>query len=555
MKRETEELARSEFDVLIIGGGILGLFIARDAARRGLSVALVERGDFGGETSSNSLRIIHGGYRYLQSLDISKTRKYIREQRIFMNMAPHLVRPMPVVVPFYDSNFVIKSALKASLKLYEILGKGLGVPEPDSCHGMQNGIIGAAECEEAFPWIRKKDLAFGLRFTDCQMTDSERFSLQVAASAFGDGARLANYVQATGLIIKDNKVLGVTAKDLAGGGDFEIRAGITVNSSGPWLNSLLYECGSISPVLRTGNVRAFNLLLNKALNASYALGLKNRISESGTRDLFSRESRYLFVTPWNGRSLIGTQYLSVDDEPVDFKVSGEQITQFLDDINTGSDQLTLKTEDVEHVYSGYIPTYRDNDGKHKIGVLNSIYDHQSLDGTDGLISARGSKYTESRLIAERVTDLVITKTGGSHRVSDAGPVNAAEGKRFDYEQFIARESEKNSGMLSPDMTRRLILTYGLSYKDSLQYTGNNENRPNMELPEQSVTRSRIIHAVRNEMALTLGDLVFRRLGLNHEEIKANLADYAILMGEEMDWDMERIKSEKKEVLARLEYSG
>jgi glycerol-3-phosphate dehydrogenase len=128
MKRELRRLSENEYDLLVIGGGIFGLFIAWDAALRGLSVALVDKSDFGSGTSSNSLRIIHGGFRHLRSFDFRNARRAIREQAVFINMAPHLVRPMPVVIPVYGNKFLSKESLAAAVKLYNLLGSGLKEP-------------------------------------------------------------------------------------------------------------------------------------------------------------------------------------------------------------------------------------------------------------------------------------------------------------------------------------------------------------------------------------------------------------------------------------------
>jgi len=239
MKRQLEQLSDNEYDILVIGGGIFGLFIAWDAALRGLSVALIDKADFGGATSSNSLRIIHGGFRHLQSFDFRNVRRSIREQRIFMKFAPHLVNPMPALIPLYSNNFLRKKCFAAALGIYDLLGIGLSESKESGFNKFNNRVIPREECIKLIPDIEKSNLSGGIGFTDCQLSNSERLSVQVADSAFKKGAHLANYVEALDLIIKDNRVKGAAVRDNLTGDEFNIRAGCTVNSSGPWLNHLL----------------------------------------------------------------------------------------------------------------------------------------------------------------------------------------------------------------------------------------------------------------------------------------------------------------------------
>ena len=148
MKRQLEKFTEREYDLLVIGGGIFGLFIAWDGALRGLSVALIDKGDFGGATSSNSLRIIHGGFRYLESLDLFNARKFIKEQRIFMKLAPRLVKPMPVLIPIYNDNFLKKSSYKAALKIYDMLSSSIGDSADIISNQFSNRYISKDECPQ-----------------------------------------------------------------------------------------------------------------------------------------------------------------------------------------------------------------------------------------------------------------------------------------------------------------------------------------------------------------------------------------------------------------------
>ncbi|MGB2692311.1 MAG: FAD-dependent oxidoreductase [Thermodesulfobacteriota bacterium] len=509
MKRQLEQLKDNEYDILIIGGGILGLFIAWDATLRGLSVALIDKGDFGGATSSNSLRIIHGGFRHIQNLDFRKIRRFIKEQRIFMKIAPHLVRAMPVIIPLYSSNFLRKILYYTALKIYDLLGIGLGVSKEIDLKKYSNRFISREECIEIIPDLEKKNLSSGIIFTDCQLTNSERFSIQVAKSAYKEGAHLANYVEALALNIKDNKVKGAAVRDNLTGDEFEIHAKFTVNSSGPWLNSLLSHIGNNSSIKGYSLSKAFNLSINRELTNGYALGLNSQIKDQYKANLFSKNSRYFFITPWNGKSLIGTEYLPTNLEPDNFKVTSEEMSSFLDEINASYPAVSLRKEDVEFVYGGYVPTYIDRSGNAKIGTKNNIYDHEKEQGLSGLFSARVSKYTEARIVAQETVDVILRKIGKTFR---------------------------------PSTTESTLLSFGKF--DNTKHVINEEIDDNL-------IKSQIIYAIQEEMAQKLTDVIFRRIDFNFDEIKSNLKQYSRIMAKELNWDDSRIKKEEEEVYSRF----
>jgi len=510
MKRQLEQLSDKEYDILVIGGGIFGLFIAWDGALRGLSVALIDKGDFGGATSSNSLRIIHGGFRHLQSLDFRNVRRFMREQRIFMKLAPHLVSPMPVIIPIYSNNFLRKKLFAAAVRVYDLLGIGLDQSKESDLKKYSNRVLSREECIEMIPEIEKNNLSGGIIFTDCQLSNSERFSIQVAASAYREGANLANYAEAIGLVIEDKRVKGAIVKDNLGGDEFEIRSRCTVNASGPWLNSLLSTIDNDTSVKDFGNSRAFNLSIKKELTNGCALGLQGPINNRYEANLFSKDSRYLFITPWNDKSLIGTQYLSSNLEPDNFKVTPEEICSFIDKINTLFPSASLKSEDVEFVYGGYVPTYKGRDGMTKIGIKKYIHDHEKYHGLSGLLSARGLKYTEARIVAQETVDLVIRKIGKSFRpsITESTPLYCAEFNKSGHDI-------------------------------------------NNQINDDNLIKTQIDYAIKEEMAQKLTDVIFRRLTLNFDNIKSSLSQYSRIMAKELNWDDSKIKKEEDEVSSKF----
>ena len=249
--------------------------MARDAALRGLSVALVEKGDFGHATSANSLRVIHGGLRYLASGDIRRMRRSIRERKILMQIAPHLVHPLPFLIPAYSSVHLVRSKtfLSTVLKINELVSFDRNTLEDPQKQLPRGRVISREECLRLVPGIDEKDLTGGIIFYDCQISNSERLTLATLWSAADAGADLANYVEATGFLGEKDCVTGITARDVLTGDDLEIQAKIVINTSGPWLNRVLsFIKGDQSPYTIVLS-RAFNLLINRQLIPEYAVAI------------------------------------------------------------------------------------------------------------------------------------------------------------------------------------------------------------------------------------------------------------------------------------------
>jgi len=323
----------------------------------------------------------------------------------------------------------------------------------------------------------------------------------------------------------------------------EIRARVTVNSSGPWLNHLLSRLDNDSYVEGYGVSKAFNVLINRDLTNGYALGLNSQINSPEKANLLSKSSRYIFITPWNGKSLIGTEHLSSDLEPDNFKVTREEISSFLDDIYTSYPAASLKTDDVEFVYGGFIPTYLGRDGKAKIGIKNHIHDHEKEQGLSGLFSATGTKYTEARIVAQKTVDLIIRKMGKTLRPSNTKSTMLSCNKIDELNRYLNQEIDKNKGLLHPSITRRLIHTYGASYQEVLRYMDQYESGYLSETDEDTLIKSQIVYAIKEEMAQKLTDVIFRRtdLGLNFENLKNNLREYTKIMAKELNWNDSIIK--------------
>ena len=309
MRRDIGELADSHFDVLVIGGGIYGAFIAWDAALRGLKVALIEKNDFGSATSSNSLKIMHGGLRYLQHADFKRMRESIMERRALMHIAPHLVHPLPCIMPTYGHALKGKEVMAAALLINDLVGFDRNKKLDPQKHLPNGKVISKEKCKEMIPGVDEENLTGGALWYDCQLYNSERMLLSVLHSAYDCGATLANYAEMADFKLDKGKIVGAMAKDKLTDEEFEISAKLVINSSGPWVKQVLERLnGKVSlPKIRLS--AAMNLVIRKKIFPKYAVGIWSKANFDDKDSVLNKGGRLLFITPWKNYSIIGTTHV------------------------------------------------------------------------------------------------------------------------------------------------------------------------------------------------------------------------------------------------------
>ncbi len=489
MNRDLAGITERRHDVLVIGGGIYGLFTAWDAAMRGLSVALVEKGDFGGATSFNSLRVIHGGLRYLQTGDIRRMRHSIRERTTFLRIAPHLVRPMPFVIPAYGRGAKGKLALSLATKIHDLVGFDRNRSVDGDARLPGSYTLSRQEVLGLFPGLDTNGLTGAAVYYDSQMQNSERLVIAVMRSAAEAGAQMANYVEATGFLVEGNQVRGIVARDALTGDSLEIRARLVINCAGPWVDSVLERLGG-QPREKIALSRAFNLLVDRKLTENYAFGFNSGPGPRGRR--------MFFATPWHGKTLIGTEHLPFHGAPDGYMASEQEIENFVRDINEAYPPAELRLEDVMMVYSGLLPMDGIKNGIVQLTKHYALRDHSREKGVDGLISVVGVKFTESRHVAEKAVNLAFRKL-----------------------------------QMKPPACK--TSSTPLDGKGMLQHLDGDSDR----------LRAEVIHAINDEMALRLSDVIFRRTDL----AKFGLPDEAIIrkcasiMADELGWDARKTEAE------------
>jgi glycerol-3-phosphate dehydrogenase len=553
MVRNLTNLSRHTYDVLVIGGGIYGVCIAWDAALRGLSVALVEKGDFGHATSSNSLRVIHGGLRYLQHGDIRRVRRSIQERAAFMRIAPHLVHPLPFLIPTYGHSLRGKEILSLAIFINKIVG--LDRDHLPGAHKqlLEGRVISKPECLRLFPGVCEKGLTGGAIVYDCQMSNSERLVLSFARSASQAGAELANYIEAKALLTDCGRVGGIKARDVLAGDEFKIAAKVIVNATGPWTNSIASAFTGRFPSRRASLSKAFNLLINRQLVCDNAVGVYSRGRFKDRDAILDKGSRLFFIMPWQHRSLIGTAHLPYDGGPDAFQVAEAEIQDFISEINDAYPAADIGIKDVERVYGGLLPADADNGGVQLLRE-HQLYDHQKDDHIDGLISVKGVKFTEARYVAEKTVDAVFRKLGSKSAKSQTAFTPLYGGQMEDFEKFVREETKRRFRDLSVDAVRLLISQYGSRYDHILKY---------LQTPSEAghtildLTRAEVMHGIREEMAHKLSDIVLRRTTV---AIAGNMTEDALqiagaVAAQELGWDANRLLKEMREVRAACHRSA
>ena len=550
MKRDLAQLRGKQFDVLIIGGGIYGVCAAWDAALRGLSVALIEKNDFGSATSSNSLKIIHGGLRYLQQADFKRMRESIAERTILMRIAPHLVHPLPCIIPTYGHALKGREVMAAALFINDLVGFDRNrLTDPQK--RLPNGkVISKEKCKEIIPGINEENLSGGAIWYDCQVYNSERMLISILRSAVNSGAVTANYTEMVGFITEQGRVTGVKAKDNLTGDILEISAKLVINNGGPWLNDVLAHLNGKLTRPKIKLSAAMNLVIKRKLFEKYAVGIWSKSDFRDGDALLSKGSRLFFITPWREYSLIGTTHVHYDGEPGQFKIKESDIQTFLDEVNAAYPPADLRREDVAFFYGGMLPADEDQKAGEDVRLLKNyqIIDHAKDSGVEGLISVVGVKFTTARDVAVKTVDCAIEKLGKSPVKSLTCTTLIFGGDIGNFENFIDAEKSKAPHGLSENSIKHLVLNYGSEYPEILKYGEENQEFIRPISPDSEILQAEVIYAVREEMAIKLADVVRRRteLGTAGCPEDAVLRVCADLVGHELGWDEQKRQAEIEE---------
>jgi len=557
MQRAVAELAQREYDILVVGGGASGAATAREAALRGFSTALIEKDDFGAGTSAHCFKVVHGGIRYLQHADIRRLRASCRERSVFLALAPHLVSPLPFVIPTYGQGRHSKWFLGAGMKVYDFLSADCNRLVRDPARRVaRTRFFGRGETLSLFPNIESAGLTGAAAFEDGQMYNPPRLVWAFAAAAAERGAAIANHVAAQKLLIRDKKVSGVSATDLLTGDRFDIRARMVINASGPWAEGLR-DSGALPRHAAGAYSRDTCFAIARKPAHRMALAVQGKAKD--TDAVLARGARHLFIVPWRDITLVGVWHRVVPRAPDEVQLPQEELRSFIAEINAVYPTLGIRESEVCISGFGLVPfgdESHQSEGGLSFGKQSRLVDHATTDGLSGLITSISVRYTVARMDAVAALDLASRHlSGGACNGHDHGsetqPLPGG-----DIEDFAGLERELMARRIEwlPAAGRsQLARNYGTQLSQILALA---EREPSLQqlLPGSSISLAEVAHGVREEMAITMADVAFRRteLGTAGHPGDAALDALQAFMTRELNWNAARATAERSAVQAHLQ---
>ena len=522
MKRDIKKLTSQIFDVLIIGGGIHGAAVAREASKNGFKTALIEMNDFGHSTSFNSMKVIHGGLRYLQHGNLKRIRNSVRSRKIMQKVAPHLIKAVPFLVPTYGLGIKSKYAMKAAFLINDLISFDRNINIDSQYHIKNGSLITREDILKILPDISKNKLSGGAVWYEAVVQNTERLLLEFLLDAFKFDFTAANYVEAKEFIIQNDKVVGLKAKNHLNSEDIVINAKIIINAVGPWFN-LIQESLNISNKPEIKLNKSVNIIVKKKIFSPYSVGLEGRESFSDSDALIKRGKRLFFFVPIGDYTMIGTSNKLYNGEINKFQITKQDIQEILDEANTLYPSLQLKYEDVSFYHAGLLPLDESSDPNNVQPERHStIYDYEKENNLKNLFSIKSVKYTTAPVIAEDV----IKKVKGKIKPSS--------------NNFNRKEDEaKNSSNNIPEETfKRINNIYNTNSHEVFEIIKENKDNLNLVADDPQVTVAEIIHAVRNEMAFSLKDVILRRtsMGMLRCPSLESINSTASIMSSELGWD-------------------
>ena len=525
------------FDLIVVGAGINGAGIARDAAMRGLKILLLDKGDVASGTTSWSTRLIHGGLRYLESYELYLVHESLSEREKLLNIAPHLVKPLPFVIPIYEHSKRGTMLVRIGMVGYDLLSWSKSLD--------RHKMLTRDEVLERIPGLDPEELLGAATYYDGQVEYAERLAVENAVSAHEHGAVVLTYAQVERLVVEDGAVKGVEFTDLLDGGKLTVRAPVTLNVAGPWVDEVLRQMDYAEERM-IGGTKGSHLVVDPFPGAPAGEALYAEARTNG---------RPYFIVPWNGRYLIGTTDIRHEGDLDLVVADDEEIDYLIEETNNVIPEANLTRDDILFTYSGVRPLPHEPEGEEgSVTRGHLIYDHaEHGKKIGGLFSIIGGKLTTYRNLARETVDAVYGKLGGGAppcRTDEIPLPGGVVGGTNGFEEFAA-DFKLTSG-LTEELAARLLKLYGARAPEVLAEAGDDHS---LRVPlspsatvESSVLGAEVLYAFRRELAEKLGDVLLRRsmvgmgpkVALDVDEATARIA------AQHLGWSQERIDREVKE---------
>lgn len=515
------------FDMVVIGGGINGAGIARDATLRGLSVLLLEKNDFGSGTSSWSSRLIHGGLRYLEYGEIPLVFESLHERRRLRQVAPHLISELRLNIPIYKGARRSAIVVRLGMIAYDLLSFGKKIPS--------HRMLSREQLLAEEPALNQEGLTGGAQYYDAQVNFAERLVLENVLAARDAGADVRNYSPVIGLNVRHGEMHSVHFVDGTTGDECEAEAAAVVNATGPWVDRVLATVNREMPTFMGGTK-----------GSHIVVGAFPGAPRSAFYVEARQDGRPFFIIPWNGQYLIGTTDIRYDGDPGNVVVSEEEIDYLLDETNRVFPIASLARDDIHYTYSGVRPLPKRSGGPESAITRKHII-HRHKKDARGLYSIIGGKLTTYRNLAEQVVDVVVRKAKLEAKDCVTRTLPLPGGINLGG----VRASLSAMGDLSPECVERLLGIYGSRAIDIVGSARSKDDSLRYLDEGRTVLAAEIEHAIRNEAVRHLTDIVHRRMmvGLSADQGRAMQDAIAVDAGKLLGWDGRRLDRERKELRA------
>ncbi|HEX6471902.1 MAG TPA: glycerol-3-phosphate dehydrogenase [Streptosporangiaceae bacterium] len=532
-ERETAlaRMAQEEFDVVVIGGGIVGAGVALDAATRGLSVAVVESHDFASGTSSRSSKLIHGGLRYLEQYNFELVREALTERGLLLQrIAPHLVRPVPFLFPLTHRVWE-RGYVGAGVALYDILSLSMGNARgvPHHRHLTRSRALRLA------PSLRRGAFVGAIQYWDAQVDDA-RYTMMVLRTAASYGAQIASRTQCVGFLREGERVTGLRIRDLENGAEAEVRAKQVVNATGVWTDDIQELVGG------RGQIHV------RASKGVHLVVPRDRI-HSATGIILRTEKSVLFVIPWGRHWIIGTTDTAWNLDKVHPAASKADIEYVLEHVNTVLN-TPLTPDDVEGVYAGLRPLLSGESEE----TSKLSREHVVAHPVPGLVVVAGGKYTTYRVMAKDAVDAVAHGLDEKVPESCTDQITLAGGEGFQA-LWNARHRLARTSRLHVARIEHLLRRYGAMIDDILRLIA---DRPDLGRPlagADDYLRAEIVYAATHEGARHINDVLARRTRISIETWDRGLGvaeEAAALLAPELGWSPDQAQREIEYYRKRVE---
>lgn len=536
LRRYIEEHTNTNFDVIIIGGGITGAAVAYTAAGRGLSVALFEKKDYGGATSAATSKLIHGGLRYLANMEFKLVRESLHERRILGNIAPNFVYPLPFLFPNYKRWKGNMWKMAAGMFLYDALSYDKKYTWDKSKQLPNHKTISFKKTIEQEPNLIKKDLRNATVFYDYQSIFPERLTLSFIKSAAEYGAKVSNYAIVEDFVYDDqNKISGVKVNDLILNKTKTVKGSLIINCGGTWADKIL-------------NMATKSKNWNHKVRRSEGVHIiTQKISGNNVVSLKKKDGGHMMIMPWRNHSLIGTTDKEYEGDPDDYEVSKESLMEVIQAVNENFEKK-ISYSDIKHAYGGLRPLVDDQTkGSYQSSRKYEVYDN-ALEGIQGIITIEGGKYTTSRGLATEVINLVSKKLNKtlSETVSDNLYLSGCEIR--DMKQFMIKQ-HINYSDFSKETVEYVSRNYGTESKIVFHIARDNPEYAEV-ISQDGEILAEVVYAINYECAKTLKDIMLRRtgtgtLGNPGKEVFDKIIKVA---AELLDWDEKKTQKEYNSML-------